>query len=125
MPGYLADCIRAWRKQLHLSQERLGDKAGMSRSGVNRLESGRHPISESTMERLAAALDVTMAEMCSIPGRGGHLCPACDEHHRDALQEKPEESFPTTPNGHPTAPDTPHGTADHLASEACTDTQSR
>jgi transcriptional regulator with XRE-family HTH domain len=65
MSGYFAERIRAARVAAGLSQGALAELAGMTQGNVSRLESGRHHVSEGTLELIASALGLTMAELVS------------------------------------------------------------
>ena len=55
--------IRAIRASRHLSQERLGELAGTDRQTINRVELGHVSTRIDTLMRIAAALDVPLAEL--------------------------------------------------------------
>ena len=55
--------IRQLRIAKGYSIEALAQKAGMKRPNLSRLESGKHQPSLETLEHLAEALDVTVAEI--------------------------------------------------------------
>jgi transcriptional regulator with XRE-family HTH domain len=44
--------------QLGLTQAELADRMGTSHSAISRIESGQHPTTVTTLQRLAEALDV-------------------------------------------------------------------
>jgi transcriptional regulator with XRE-family HTH domain len=48
--------LRAWREYRGLSQEELGEAAGIGHGTVSRYENGRISLTESPLRRLAAAL---------------------------------------------------------------------
>jgi len=50
--------LRTRRKVLHLSQEEVGERAGMNKNYVSRVEEGQLNITLGTMKRLATALDL-------------------------------------------------------------------
>ncbi|GIJ57174.1 helix-turn-helix domain-containing protein [Virgisporangium aurantiacum] len=58
MPATFADLLRRYRLAGRLTQEALADRAGVSARSVRELEHGRTP-RPSSVERLAAALDLT------------------------------------------------------------------
>ena len=72
--------VRARRRVLGLSQERLAERAGLHRTYVAEVELGKRNVSLVNIERLAAALAV------SIPG----LFPDAEERTDRAAEEKPE-----------------------------------
>lgn len=59
----LATRIKALRARRRLSQEALAAKAGVSRGYLARLETGRHDPTVGTVEKLAKALRVRVADL--------------------------------------------------------------
>jgi len=59
---YVSDKIRAYRKTAGLTQEELAEKSGLPQSHISRLESGKHSPSRLTLEKLGAALGVSVRE---------------------------------------------------------------
>ena len=55
--------LRAVRQQRGISQEKLAELAGLHRTYVSSIERGERNVSLVNIERLAAALGVTMAEL--------------------------------------------------------------
>ena len=55
--------VRTVRSQKGISQEALADKAGLHRTYVSSVERGERNVSLSTVERLAAALEISMADL--------------------------------------------------------------
>ncbi|WP_063735641.1 helix-turn-helix domain-containing protein [Streptomyces sp. RTd22] len=55
--------IRAARTWRNLTQERLGERAGMDRQAMNRIEQGHQAPGLDTLIRIADALDVPLAEL--------------------------------------------------------------
>jgi XRE family transcriptional regulator, regulator of sulfur utilization len=55
--------VRAERAKRHLTQQRLAELTGIKRPNIARLERGTHATSLATLERVAAALGVTVAEL--------------------------------------------------------------
>lgn len=51
-----------WRKIKGLSIRKLASKADLHRSSLHRIESGQQELHASELERVVAALDLTMAE---------------------------------------------------------------
>lgn len=49
-----------YRTAKGLSQQELADRVGTSHSQISRIESGRHRTNLDTLERIAAALDLTL-----------------------------------------------------------------
>ena len=72
--------VRARRRLLGLSQERLAERAGLHRTYVAEVELGKRNVSLVNIERLATALAI------SIPG----LFPGAEERPDRAAEEKPE-----------------------------------
>ena len=57
--GLHGPTVRALRERLGVSQERLGQRAGLTMQTINRIENGRVSISHSlTIKAIAEALDV-------------------------------------------------------------------
>jgi len=56
----LAEAIRARREELGLSQRQVAERAGMTQPGVARFEAGGTTPTLPLLERLAAALDLTL-----------------------------------------------------------------
>ncbi len=54
--------IRELRHELGISQEALGNKAGVDRTYVTDVENGRRNISVEILEKLIAALEVSFQE---------------------------------------------------------------
>lgn len=59
----IAELIRARRKSLGLSQEELGDRAGLHRTYIGALERGERNLSVRTLYRVAAALDCRPSDL--------------------------------------------------------------
>ena len=59
--------VRKLRVKRGLSQEALAVDAGVDRSYVGRIERGIENPTAETLERLAAALDVPVAELLAVP----------------------------------------------------------
>ena len=60
--------LRAIRQKHGISQERLAELAGLHRTYVSSIERGERNVSLVNIERLAAALGITMAEL--MPDQG-------------------------------------------------------
>ena len=58
--------LRATRKQQHLSQERLGEKSGLSGKFIGEVERGEKSISVDSLHRVARALDVRMPDLVNV-----------------------------------------------------------
>lgn len=61
----LGSRVRAVRVELGLTQEDLGDRAGMAAESVSRLESGRLNLSLIKLEGIAGALGVSVGDLLS------------------------------------------------------------
>lgn len=59
----IGDSIRAERTRQKLTQERLGEKTGLDRKTVNRIEQGTHATSIDHLLLIADALDVPLADL--------------------------------------------------------------
>lgn len=59
----LAVRIKALREQRGMTQERLAERAGISRTYLARLETDRQDPTLSTLEKLAKALKVSVAKL--------------------------------------------------------------
>jgi len=59
--------VRILRLTREMTQEELGAAAGMSRNFVSLLEHGSHGVDVVRLIRLAAALDVSVAELLADP----------------------------------------------------------
>jgi transcriptional regulator with XRE-family HTH domain len=57
--------LRRTREERGLSQEAVGDRAGMAQSQYARIERGDVDPTLKTLKRLAAALDVTVSTLLS------------------------------------------------------------
>lgn len=55
--------LRQTRRKQGISQERLAELAGLHRTYVSSVERGERNVSLSTIEKFAAALDVSMAKL--------------------------------------------------------------
>lgn len=62
--GHLANNLRHWRSQRHLSMRRLAERSGVGRDTISRLESGRFSDpSLGELLRLQDALDLPSIEL--------------------------------------------------------------
>lgn len=59
----VAGRVRAQRQDRGLTQQQLADLTGIKRPNIARLERGKHAASLETLERVAAALSTTVAEL--------------------------------------------------------------
>ena len=60
--------IKVLRKKTGLTQEKLAEKVGLDSRHLSRLEVGRHFPSLNSLERIAFALNVPLAEFFQFPG---------------------------------------------------------
>jgi transcriptional regulator with XRE-family HTH domain len=58
-----AEALKAKRQQLGLTQEVLAVRAGISKAALQYLEQDRREARDDTIEKLAAALGVAVAEL--------------------------------------------------------------
>jgi HTH-type transcriptional regulator / antitoxin HipB len=65
----LADAIRSRREELGWSQRQLAERAGMTQPGIARFESGGTTPTLPLLERLAAALGLTLQVRLAPAGR--------------------------------------------------------
>jgi transcriptional regulator with XRE-family HTH domain len=65
--AHVGNNLRRMRQEKELSQSALADISGISRRMIVGLESGEANISLSSLDRLAAALDVSFSEMVRSP----------------------------------------------------------
>jgi CheY-like chemotaxis protein/DNA-binding XRE family transcriptional regulator len=59
--------VRVWRNRLGISQEELGGRAGLHRTYVSDIERGARNVSLESMEKLAQALNVSVATLFGDP----------------------------------------------------------
>lgn len=59
--------IKVLRKQAGLTQERLAEQVGLDSRHLSRLEVGQHFPSLDSLERIAVALNVPLAEFFQFP----------------------------------------------------------
>lgn len=62
----IGERVRAARESRGLTVTELATKAGMHRPNVSRLEHGRHEPSLDTIERVASALDIPVAQLVTV-----------------------------------------------------------
>lgn len=55
--------IKEWRKHRGLTMERLADRLEISKATLSRIESGRQPYTQDTLEALAEALSCEPADL--------------------------------------------------------------
>jgi transcriptional regulator with XRE-family HTH domain len=57
--------VRSWRGRLHLSQEKLAERAGLHRTYICDVERGARNVSLESIEKLARALEISTATLFS------------------------------------------------------------
>src|SRR3954452_23574674 len=55
--------VRASRNRLHISQEELAERAGLHRTYVCDIERGARNVSLKSIEKIARALEISLAEL--------------------------------------------------------------
>ena len=71
--SFLGQRLRALRKQRRLSQERLGERSGLSGKFLGEVERGEKSISLDSLYRVAVALKVQLRDLADVrakPRRG-------------------------------------------------------
>jgi transcriptional regulator with XRE-family HTH domain len=63
---FLGQRLRALRKQHGLSQERLGERAGLSGKFIGEVERGEKSISIDSLYHVAVALDIPLRELTDV-----------------------------------------------------------
>ena len=63
---FLGQRVRALRKQRGLSQERLGDGAGLSGKFIGEVERGEKSISIDSLYRVSVALEIPLRELTDV-----------------------------------------------------------
>src|SRR5438874_11824409 len=63
---FLGQRVRALRKQRGLSQERLGDRAGLSGKFIGEVERGEKSISIDSLYRVSVALEIPLRELTDV-----------------------------------------------------------
>lgn len=69
----IGERIRRYRKEKRMTQEEVADRAGVTAVSVSRWESGTRDPTFRDVEKIAAALGVTMEELTREPKRGTGL----------------------------------------------------
>lgn len=55
--------VRAWREYLGLTQKEVAEKMGITRAALSHMESGEKKLRKTTLEKLAAALGVSIEQI--------------------------------------------------------------
>ena len=63
---FLGQRLRALRKQQSLSQERLGERAGLSGKFIGEVERGEKSISIDSLYHVAVALEIPLRELTDV-----------------------------------------------------------
>src|SRR5256884_7410734 len=63
---FLGQRLRALRKQRELSQERLGDRAGLSGKFIGEVERGEKSISIDSLYRVSVALEAPLRDLTDV-----------------------------------------------------------
>lgn len=58
--------LREWRKFRKLTQEQVADRTGIDQSTVQRIEAGKLPYNEETLQRFAHAFGCDVADLFTI-----------------------------------------------------------
>ena len=66
---FLGQRLRALRKQHGLSQERLGERAGLSGKFIGEVERGEKSISVDSLYRVSVALKIALRKLIDLPAR--------------------------------------------------------
>jgi len=64
--SFLGQRLRALRKQRRLSQERLGERSGLSGKFIGEVERGEKSISLDSLYRVAVALKVPLRDLVDV-----------------------------------------------------------
>jgi len=99
---FLGQRVRALRKQRGLSQERLGDRSGLSGKFIGEVERGEKSISIDSLYRVSVALEIPLRELTAVRAdkpsavqRGGgedlraRLRPAAARRHPESIPGPP------------------------------------
>src|SRR6059058_1540746 len=81
---FLGQRLRALRKQRGLSQERLGDRAGLSGKFIGEVERGEKSISIDSLYHVSVALEVPLRHLTDV--RAGRRAVAPSEDIRKAYR---------------------------------------
>jgi XRE family transcriptional regulator, regulator of sulfur utilization len=66
---FLGQRLRALRKQRALSQERLGERSGLSGKFIGEVERGEKSISIDSLYRVSVALEIPLRDLTDVRGR--------------------------------------------------------
>lgn len=62
-PPFRPTFIRQWRTERGISQERLGDRVGLSGASISQIENGKQGYSQENLEAIAEALQVDVVDL--------------------------------------------------------------
>lgn len=82
---FLGQRLRALRKQRGLSQERLGERCGLSGKFIGEVERGEKSISLDSLYRVAVALEVALRHLTDVRTTRRALVPSEDAERIFAL----------------------------------------
>jgi transcriptional regulator with XRE-family HTH domain len=82
---FLGQRLRAFRKQGGLSQERLGDRAGLSGKFIGEVERGEKSISIDSLYRVSVALEIPLRELTDVRADKPSAVPSEDAERIFAL----------------------------------------
>src|SRR5205823_926256 len=91
---FLGQRLRALRKQRGLSQERLGDRAGLSGKFIGEVERGEKSISIDSLYRVSVALEIPLRELTDVRADKPSAVPSADAEQIFALvsgRRRPED----------------------------------
>jgi len=91
---FLGQRLRALRKQRGLSQERLGDRAGLSGKFIGEVERGEKSISIDSLYRVSVALEIPLRDLTDVRADKPSAVPHEDAEKVYALlsgRRRPEE----------------------------------
>ena len=91
---FLGQRLRALRKQRELSQERLGDRAGLSGKFIGEVERGEKSISIDSLYRVSVALEIPLRELTDVRADKPSAVPSADAEQIFALvsgRRRPED----------------------------------
>jgi len=55
--------LKQWREHLGLTEDQVAERSGLSKASVSRIEAGKTPYTENTLEALSKAYGRTPAEL--------------------------------------------------------------
>ncbi len=91
---FLGQRLRALRKQRSLSQEKLGDRAGLSGKFIGEVERGEKSISIDSLYRVSVALEIPLRDLTDVRATKEAAVPSEDAEKIFALvsgRRRPED----------------------------------